>query len=520
MSILKELLSGLDFEKEKRIERAKKDFAFFCRYYLSEAFPLEFAFYQKKIIEIIEKREATRNDIEELKRYIKHEHHQYLRPIRRIEGILDIEPREHGKTTRMSQAFPLWLVLTKEKAFPVIVAASADAAGDILDSIKLELENNEKIIEDFGYQEGRIWTRRKITLKNGNAIAALGAGQAVRGLKDKYQRPTHIICDDLLKDKEVESAISREKLYKWFKRVVMNLGKGALIVIVNTIMHPDDLPSKLLNEIKDGRLHNWIGLRFSAITPEGKPLWPQRWTLEDIQRKKEQLGSYIFATEWENDPIPAEEQRFKPEWFQFYSPSEIRNLKFSKIVMAVDPATGKATGDYSAIIVAGRAETGQIYVLSAYGEKISDLKLIRKIIDQYRAWKPEKILFEAQVFQEIYKNQLVREAMKEGIFLPVKGIKHNVNKIMRISKLQALVESGNILFREDQTLLLKQLEEFPKGHDDLPDALEMAVSELVEGRKAEPFVQPLGVHRQIKTIFQGTQNFERSYREWQTGIIV
>lgn len=44
---------------------------------------------------------------------------------------------------------------------------------------------------------------------------AVGAGQALRGIKNKFQRPTHIICDDLLKDDEVESATVRKKLYTW-----------------------------------------------------------------------------------------------------------------------------------------------------------------------------------------------------------------------------------------------------------------------------------------------------------------
>lgn len=514
MSILKEIVGRIDTERDKRVERARRDFAFFCEYYLPEAFPIRFAEYQKRIIEIINKGGISERDIESLKRFIKPDHHKYLRPTKKIEGILDIEPRDHGKTTRMSQAFPLWLVLTRLSVFPVIVAASADAAGDILDSIKLELENNERILEDFGDQRGHIWTRRKITLKNGNAIAALGAGQSSRGIKDRYKRPSHIICDDLLKDQEVESPVSREKLYRWFKRVVMNLGKGALIVIVNTIMHPDDLPSRLLNEVRDGKLPGWVGLRFSAITPDGRPLWPERWTLEDIEKKREQLGSYVFATEWENEPIPAEEQKFRREWFQFYTPQEIRNLKL-RTVMAVDPATGRATGDYSAIVVAGRSESGQIYVLDAEGERISDLKLIRRIIDKYRAWRPERILFETQAFQEIYKNQLIREASKEGIILPVKGVKHTVSKEMRIGKLQALLESGNILFKEAQTLLISQLEEFPKGHDDLPDALEMAVSELIETKRPEPIVMPLGIHRDTSVIFRNTGNFMRSFREWQ-----
>jgi predicted phage terminase large subunit-like protein len=512
MSILKEVLRRIDvsgeLEKQERIDKARKDFGFFCRYYLPHAFSLPMAEYQRVIIDIINSGEVKKEHVDILSRYVKEKARGCLKE-GRFEGLLDIEPRDHGKTTRMAQAFPLWLVLTKQNVFPVIVSASSDSARDILESIRFELEHNERILEDFGSLKGEIWTGRKITLKNGNSIAALGAGQSARGIKDRYKRPTHIICDDLLKDQEVESKVSRDKVYKWFKRVVMNLGKGAKIIIVNTILHPDDLPSRLLKEIEAGTLKDWVGVVFSAITPEGKPLWPERWSLEDIEKKREQLGSFVFATEWMNEPIAEEERKFKPEWFQFYEPSELRNIKFERVVMAVDPATGKSTGDYSAIVVVGRTSNNQIYVLDAEGEKISDLALIRRIIDKYRAWRPDKILFEIQAFQEIYKNQLLREALKDGLVLPVKGIKHTVNKELRISKLSPLVEAGIILFKKTQSLLLQQLEEFPRGHDDLPDALEMAVSEVIAKRAVEPVAIPLGLHRHSANIMRGEPFFRR-----------
>ena len=146
--------------------------------------------------------------------------------------------------------------------------------------------------------------------------------------------------------------------------------------------------------------------------------------------------------------------------------------------MAVDPATGKKTGDYSAIVVVGKdKETGILYVLDAFGEKISDLKLIDKIIEKYLAFKPRRIIFEEVVFQEIYKNQVMREASKRGIHLPIKGVKPKVSKEVRIQKLSPLIENGLLRFKKNQKLLIDQLIMFPKGdHDDLPDALEMAVS--------------------------------------------
>ncbi len=42
--------------KKARIERATRDFAFFCSYYLPTAFPLPFGEYQKTVIDIVNAR--------------------------------------------------------------------------------------------------------------------------------------------------------------------------------------------------------------------------------------------------------------------------------------------------------------------------------------------------------------------------------------------------------------------------------------------------------------------------------
>ncbi|WP_231398574.1 hypothetical protein [Vibrio parahaemolyticus] len=58
------------------------------------------------------------------------------------------------------------------------------------------------------------------------------------------------------------------------------------------------------------------------------------------------------------------------------------------------------------------------------------------------------------------------------------GYKPSGNKKLRIKSLSPDVESGGVQFLEDQVLLKSQLEEFPRGHDDCPDVIEMCVSEF------------------------------------------
>ncbi|NAW59313.1 MULTISPECIES: phage terminase large subunit [unclassified Vibrio] len=467
--------------RQKRRAKSKHDFAYFCKTYMPDAFTLAFSEYQLALTRLAANRNLNRQDEVLFKELIDPRDHGFIQqPISgEYEGILDIEPRDHGKTTRNTQAMPLWLALNHPGSFIVICGASADSAKEMMDAIKDDLEDNELILDDYGEQRGNTWTKRKIKLANGSSIVAVGRGQRLRGIKNKYQRPTHIICDDLLDDKEVESPTLRRQAERWFKRVIMNLGKGALTIIANTIMHPDDLPSRLLNQIEEGRLPNWLGLRFSAITPSGRPLFPSRWSLQDLENKRIASGS-AWWTEWMNRPIADEDADFKEDWFVYFKPYEL-DLRDCTLGMAVDPATGLKKGDWSFIAVVARHKITMVdHVLFAKGWKESDLQFAQRIVDVYLQHRPSFVMFETVAFQKIYKKEVMRYAKKKGVRLPVREFKGG-NKQVRIKSLSSQVENGLIQFLETQTLLRQMFLEFPRGHDDGPDAVEMAISGFDSG---------------------------------------
>lgn len=482
-AVLKKAIKEKAQGKETRLETAKKDFAYFCQTYMPKAFPVEFADYQLALTRLVSTRQLNFADSQLFRSVTSADDHAFIQmPDGELEGILDIEPRDHGKTTRNTQAMPLWLALNYPGSFIVVCAASKDSAQDMIDGIKTMLEEDEQIIADYGMQKvkGNTWAKRKIQLANGSAIQAVGAGQALRGVKNEFQRPTHIICDDLLKDDEVESAIRRRALYNWFKRVILNLGKGALTIIANTIMHPDDLPSRLLKEIDEGTMSNWMGLRFSAITPSGEPLWPARWPLPLLLDKKKKLGSHIWATEYENKPMSADEKIFDMNTVKYYQPGDV-DLRDCEIGMAVDPATGSDGGDDSAIaVVAKHRHTQELYILFADGWIESDLKFARRIVSIYLEYKPSFVLIEEVAFQKIYRREIQREALRLGVILPTEGFKGG-NKFVRIKSLQALFETETLRMLEKQKRLYDQLDMYPRGKDDIPDAVEMCIQRLISG---------------------------------------
>ena len=151
-----------------------------------------------------------------------------------------IEPREHGKTVRWAFAYVLWCVLTGRARYVLLIGASGDSAKENLGNIKTEIEENERILEDFGSLQGDSWTNARLEFANGTCIQAKGSGASMRGTRFRQYRPDLIVIDDVLKDDAINSPTQRNKIHRWLKRVVFNLGKTAFIIWVNTIFHNDD----------------------------------------------------------------------------------------------------------------------------------------------------------------------------------------------------------------------------------------------------------------------------------------
>ena len=72
---LNELKVEKDTSRKERIERAKKDFYFFCFYYLSDFFTEEPAPYQKVLIDIINKEKVEESHVSALKEEIHSKYH-------------------------------------------------------------------------------------------------------------------------------------------------------------------------------------------------------------------------------------------------------------------------------------------------------------------------------------------------------------------------------------------------------------------------------------------------------------
>lgn len=474
-----------DDARRGRVARAHDDFAFFCSTYLGRYFSCEMAPYQRLLVRIAQERSLPEDALDELRGYVPEDFQGTLAPMAHLKGMADVEPRGHGKSTRWTFAFPLWLALTGRSRFVVITGAEKGSAVAQMGAMKQELEQNDLLIQDYGDQVGGTWKADEILLRNGARIRAFGKAGSMRGAKNREARPDYVIVDDVFKDQEAESPALREKVDSWFKKTVLPIGQPeTFFVMVNTITHNDDLISRVLKRIGDGDMPGWIGIRLAAELGEGRPLWPQRYSWRYLKDMETSIGSVAYAQEYMSRALSDEDRLFRKEWIRVVADAEVpRRLARYE---GIDPATG--AHDLSAVVDIGYSkEEGRIYVVASDGHKESTERFKQRLISRYLHYRYRKAGMEAVAFQNVYRQEIVRDAAKRGLSLPLKAMNPGRgSKVQRDMMLSPLIENGTIVFCQGNDMLIDQLLEFPTGrYDDLVDALYYAVK--VSGMKGVDF---------------------------------
>ncbi|WP_412677031.1 phage terminase large subunit [Bacillus atrophaeus] len=457
------------------------------------------------------------------------------------EKIAAAAPRSHAKSTYLSKAFPVHEIVYRRRKYTIIISETPSVSKANMEWIRNQLKFNKKLRADFGpllspQDQANItdnseafiaWHPDGDSRKQLSLVQAASTGQALRGRNWNGSRPDLIICDDLEDARPGGNASTPEQranLRDWFSQTVMPLGdpKGekTAFVYMGTTVHMDallmhvlykrsDFVTKVYRAIIDQpkRMDLWEQCRLIYINRDNpkrkddadafyaehedellegsRVLWPEVQPLFKLMRWKWDNSSKAFNTEYMNNPIDEESMIFNPEKFTYHSGS-IDHMKYD-VSLAVDFAMGKERGDYSAITtVATDKVSGSIYVVDAFGQRLKPDEFLKVIVEKVVKYQPTVIAAEAQAAQEFFVDELKKQLTKAGYPADtrVKKIKHRSRKELRIEALLPSIENGTIQFDRKHALLLEQFEQYGTGaHDDVIDALEMAVSAAVKSRR-------------------------------------
>lgn len=430
-------------------------------------------------------------------------------------------PRGHAKSTNFTFKDSLHAILYKYKHYILIISDSSEQAEGFLSDIRLELEDNGIIKEDFGELKGNKAWKSSVLLTSSNIkIEAIGSGKKVRGRKHRNWRPDLIVLDDIENDENVYTKDQRMKLSNWYFKAVSKAGDTYTdIVYIGTILHYDSLLSNVLNNpeydsvkyrsvisfAKNDTLWDaWEAIYCDLDNPDRKTeannffkankeemlegtkvLWEEKWTYLDLMKNRISEGEAAFNSEMQNDPIDPNSATFNEEWFDYYDENlvDFKNPRFI-FVGSNDPSLGKnKKSDTSSLIcLAKDTVTGYMYVVEASVEVRKPDVIISDAIEMSKRLRRDlgrsffKFGVETVQFQYFFKDVMAKQSAEAGEYLPIEEIQSTINKQLRIESLQPLIKNKFIKFNKKHKTLIKQLTEYPMGkNDDAPDGLEMAV---------------------------------------------
>lgn len=399
-------------------------------------------------------------------------------------------PRGFAKSKIVSVFYPTYCALFGIRKDITIISASEALAIDLLRQIKHELEGNQDILYLFGDVRSPKWTENHIILKNGCVIRAKGAGAQIRGY-----RPDCIILDDIETDESVLSEEQRKKLKDWLFRACLNtlLPKGQFIII-GTILHPLSILNDLL-ETPNG----WTKERFKAyrdgVEKEGYELWAEARPHEWLQKRKAEIGSFAFASEFMNDPKLDSSAPIKDNQIRYWDDLP---KQFSTVI-TIDPAySDDDKADYKVASLVAIDHNLNRYLVTYIRTHAPMGEFIDSVLNLYLSNKTnctgigipnsgtEKSFFQAVVNRANERKIYPPFVELSNTFITGAGKSVSNKKARIIASLQPLFEQGKYYIHPDHYEVREELLTIGSSRwDDLTDTLAYA-EQILQPHWEEP----------------------------------
>lgn len=466
-------------EKRKRITRLLGNYQEFCEFY----FPHYMTRYD----------ESTGKPIKSTNAPFHNEAARMIRNNPNFKGVIKW-PRGHAKSTHMAVFTPSFLMFQTQPLFHlmVLVGKSEDAAEKLLGDIQAELENNRRLIADFGVQKSiGDWQEGSFSTTGGISFEALGRGQSPRGLRVGQYRPDYILIDDLDDDELSRNPRRVREMTAWVKEALfgsLDVGRGRFIMVGNLISKNSVLYAMTQNK-------KMTVSTVYAVDKDGNPTWPSKWTKEEAQEYKDFVGYASWEKEMMHNPITSG-SIFKHEWIRYKKILPLH--KYEEIICYTDPSfKSSRSSDYKASRLWGR--TGkELHLLDCYVRQDTIGGMVRWLYDLHERL-PENVTvayyMEANFMQDMILDEFEAEGLLRGYQLPIIGDKRKKpDKLQRIQNISPLWERGLVYYNEalkdspDMKVGIEQtlaLEPGSTTNDDAPDADEGAIYKLQRsGRQA------------------------------------
>jgi predicted phage terminase large subunit-like protein len=296
------------------------------------------------------------------------------------------------------------------------------------------------------------------------------------------------IIDDPQKPDEAQSETLRNGVNQWFSNTLRsrldNKETGVIIVVMQRV-HLHDLTGYLIENS-----NGWTVLNLAALAEEdeqiaigngkfhlrraGEALHPGYESRATLETLRNELGSEIFAAQYQQSPVPPGGAMIRRDWLRYYDTAPERTYK-TKVIQSWDTAAKDgAQNDWSVCTTWLVVEKRNYYLLDLTRGRYEYPRLRETAIALAQRYKPNSVLIE----DASTGIALAQELRQAGTFV-VKAIPIERDKIGRLWLQQAKFEAGLVHFPRSAPWLPvfeTELLTFPQSkHDDQVDSISQAL---------------------------------------------
>ena len=399
--------------------------------------------------------------------------------------IINMPPR-HTKSEFASYLLPAWFLGKYPNKKVIQSSNTGELAVGFGRKVRnlVDSENYKSIFPNLELQQDSKAAGRWNTSKGGDYFA-IGVGGTVTG-----KGADLLIIDDPHSEQEAALAASNpevfDKVTEWYTSGPrQRLQPGGAIIIVMTRWAQRDLTGQVLKAAANRGGEQWEVIEFPAIMPSGKPLWPEFWSLGELEALRIELPNSKWQAQYQQNPVGNESAIVKRDWWKWWE--EERPPKCDFILQTWDTAFEKTQrADYSAGTTWGifypneDMNAPNIILLNTYKKRVEWVQLKKDVLEEYNEWEPDGILVEKKATGA----PLIYELRAMGIPVQEYTPSRGQDKIARLNAVSDIIASGKVWIPRTRWAeeLVDEIAEFPSGqHDDLVDATTLALMRFRSG---------------------------------------
>ena len=301
------------------------------------------------------------------------------------------------------------------------------------------------------------------------------------------QRGDRLIIDDPHSTETAESEAERQRTTRKFREGALNRlndQERSAIVVIMQRLHDEDVAGVIV-KLNLGYVHLCLPMEFEPELrcstsigftdprmADGDLLAPERFSRAEVERLKIGMGTYAYAGQYQQRPVPRGGGYFKAEWLLPIDKTPPRDSL--RVYGGSDYAVTAKGGDYTVHAVLGLDPDGNPWLLDIWRQQASSDEWVEAFCDLVRKWKPmswaeETGQIKSGVGPFLDRRMRERKAYTSREAFPTRG-----DKSVRAQSFRGLIATRGLRIPASAPWRAEfeaELLRFPAGvHDDQVDA--------------------------------------------------